>query len=326
MTPGRRERIAEAFRATPTLDARIAVAAALGALSALYITVVYLVQPQAAPDFDQWWVAARALRMGLDPYAAIAASRWPWPLFYPLPAVLFVLPLSFLPVLVARAVFVALGGWSLAFAVTRRAWWPLVVFTSGAYVATITAGQWTPFLVAGALLPILGVLYVAKPTIGAVSFVYRPSLIPIVAGVAVLALSFAVWPSWFGSWMAAVRNAPNVVAPISRPGGFLLLLALLRWRRREARLLGALACVPHTILPQEALVLFLIPRTYGEGAALSLLTSLALVLTYALGAPMGFASLLDLAWPIMLVVVYLPVLVVVLRRPNVASDGVAEGA
>jgi len=228
-------------------------------------------------------------------------------------------------VYVARAVFVALGGWCLAFAMTRRAWWPLVVFTSGAWVATVTAAQWTPFLVAGALLPALSVLYVAKPTIGAVSFVYRPSLTAVLGGLALLGLSFAIWPSWFGSWVATIRHAPNIVAPLTRPGGFLLLLALLRWRRREARLVGALACVPHTILPQEALVLFLIPKTYREGAALSLLTSLAVLLVYVLGAPRGYASLLDLAWPIMLLVVYLPVLVMVLRRPNIAPQGVEDG-
>ncbi len=324
MTLTLHERVAESFSATPTRDARLAVAAAVGALSALFVTLVYVVQPQSAPDFDQWWVAARALRMGADPYAAVTASRWAWPLFYPLPAVLCVLPLSFLPVQVARAVFVALGGGCLALAMTRRAWWPLVVFTSGAWVATVTAAQWTPFLVAGALFPAVGVLYVVKPTIGAVSFVYRPSLTAVVGGVALLGLSFAIWPAWFGSWLAAVRHAPNIVAPVTRPGGFLLLLALLRWRRREARLLGALACVPHTILPQEALVLFLIPTTYREGAALSLLTSLAVLLVYVLGAPRGYAALLDLAWPIMLVVVYLPVLVLVLRRPNTAPQGVGE--
>jgi hypothetical protein len=319
-----RERVARSLRATPALNGRIAVAGVIGVLSALYVTGVYVVHPRSAPDFDQWWIAANALRLGHDPYAAVGASGWPWPLFYPLPAVLCVLPFSFLSVMLGRALFVGLGGACLAFAVTQRAWWPLVLFTSGAWVATITAAQWTPFLVAGALIPAFGALFAAKPTIGAVSFVYRPSLAAVIGSLALVGLSFAVRPSWFGSWMDAVSHAPNLRAPITRPGGFLLLLALLRWRRPEARLLGTLACVPHTILPQEALVLFLVPRTYGEGAALSLLTSAALVFTW-LWPTTGYREMLDAAWPVMLLLVYLPVLVMVLRRPNLAPQGAAEG-
>src|SRR4029450_5257885 len=97
--------------------------------------------------------------------------------------VLAAVPFTVLPLPVARSAFVALGAFALAYAVTWRAWWPLVLFTSGAWLANAVAAQWTPFLVAGALLPAVGFLYVVKPNIGFVSWVYRPSWVPIVGGV-----------------------------------------------------------------------------------------------------------------------------------------------
>ena len=63
-----------------------------------------------ASDLDQVWYAATALRHGLNPYDVIGPTatwfHWNWPLYYPMPAVLLALPLSFLPLAVARYVFV----------------------------------------------------------------------------------------------------------------------------------------------------------------------------------------------------------------------------
>jgi hypothetical protein len=308
------------FRSPPTHNRRIAVALGVACLSAAYVALVYSVQPPGtAADFDQWWIGAHALRQGKDPYLAVAGSGWSWPLFYPLPAVLCAVPFTVLPLPVARSAFVALGAFVLAYAVTWRVWWPLVLFTSGAWLATAVAAQWTPFLVAGALLPVVGVLYVVKPNIALASWIYRPSWIPVVGGLVLVGLSFIVWPSWGVAWWAAIKQSPYVVAPIMRPGGFLLLLALLRWRRQEARLLASIAFVPHTILPQEALILFLVPASYRETAALSLLTSAAVGVAFWVGEGRSYGDMLARAWPGMLLLVYLPVLWMVLRRPNEGS-------
>jgi hypothetical protein len=99
-------------------------------------------------------------------------------------------------------------------------------------------------------------------------------------------------------------------------GGFLLLLAALRWRRPEARLLLAVACVPHTPSLYDVLLLFFACHTLRETLTLAILThalfwgwisfgSGATFDAYALG--LGQAAVF---------VVYLPVLVMILRRPN----------
>ena len=55
-----------------------------------------------------------------------------------------------------------------------------------------------------------------------------------------------------------------------------MLLAILRWRRPEARLLIALACVPQSMLLYETVPLFLVPRTFRESALLVALSYVAL--------------------------------------------------
>jgi hypothetical protein len=102
-------------------------------------------------------------------------------------------------------------------------------------------------------------------------------------------------------------------------GGPLVLLALLKWRRPEARLLAAMACVPHTLLPYETLPLFLVPQTWLEACVLLAGTTLAVIL-HGVGAPYASATEWVAAsgvWTIWCV--YLPCLVMVLRRPNVGG-------
>ena len=55
------------------------------------------------------------------------------------------------------------------------------------------------------------------------------------------------------------------------PGGFVLLIALFRWRRWEARLFLALVCFPQTPGAMSALPLLLIPKTLRGMLILALL-------------------------------------------------------
>ena len=63
----------------------------------------------------------------------------------------------------------------------------------------------------------------------------------------------------------------HIRPPLLYWGGPLMLLALLRWRRPEARLLAALSCVPHTPELYESLYLFLVPASMWQGALLAAL-------------------------------------------------------
>jgi len=65
-----------------------------------------------------------------------------------------------------------------------------------------------------------------------------------VGSLVLVGASLAVYPAWLGEWSAALHAGRTYHAPFSRPGGWVLLLAALRWRRPEARLLLAIHCIP----------------------------------------------------------------------------------
>ena len=109
------------------------------------------------------------------------------------------------------------------------------------------------------------------------------------------------------------------MAPILTPGGAFAALMLLRWRRPEARLVLALACVPQTTLLYETVPLFLVPQTIIEGGVLWL-GSWLVALWQSLHGPFPtdvarFASSgRAIGW-----LLYLPCVVIILRRPNVGE-------
>ena len=112
-----------------------------------------------------------------------------------------------------------------------------------------------------------------------------------------------------------------------RPGGVLLLLALLRWRRPEARLLAALACVPHLAVLYDTVPLFLACRARWEAWLLVALSYVTLVVTINMVTPgMGLVAALARTWPALLLLMYLPVLVLVLRgdRPSASLPRPSE--
>lgn len=95
------------------------------AIGLIWGALIYIGSPASDPtasDFDQLWLAARAVMARGDPYAAVAASRWPWPLLYPMPAVVVALPFALLPLPIARAVWVAFCTGLLAWAWGREPW------------------------------------------------------------------------------------------------------------------------------------------------------------------------------------------------------------
>jgi len=98
----------------------------------------------------------------------------------------------------------------------------------------------------------------------------------------------------------------------------LLLLGLLRWRRSEGRLLAALCLVPQTTALYEVLPLVLLAETRYHAAAFAALTMLAHLL-YLLGPQGPWPVGATYQWWVMLFVLYLPAIIVVLRRPNQSS-------
>jgi len=293
---------------------RLRAAVAIGVIALLLSEMQAALPSPGFSDFVDPWLGARALLRGESPYAAVWAAHPGLALYYPPAGVLLILPLALLPRVHAEAIFIGIGVGTLAYAGWGR---PLIVAClSASVLASVAMGQWTPLLTASALLPALGFLWACKPSVGlalALGYARRGS---VALALALTGLTAALWPHLFRAWLAGLSGSPHVM-PILRPGGAVLLLALLRWRRPEARMLAALACIPQLGMLYETVPLFLIPRSRWDAYALAACTHLAGLLMYLhRGAGLPLVTELTRQWPIMLVLVYLPALALVLRdRP-----------
>jgi hypothetical protein len=130
-----------------------------------------------------------------------------------------------------------------------------------------------------------------------------------------LGASFAVEPGWVSGWRVAVGTLYHV-PPVLRPFGWVLLLAVLRWRDPRARFLVAFALIPQAAMPYDALPLLLIPQTFLERAIF--VGGTQIVALYGLNRlnPVNPGSFAAELWPLTLGLGYLPALVMVLRRPR----------
>ena len=122
--------------------------------------------------------------------------------------------------------------------------------------------------------------------------------------------------SWVGDWVTALRDTSHIDAPITRLGGPLIALVLLRWRRAEAWLVAALACVPQTPGPYEALPLFLVALTLRQSAVLAYLTYAVFFLAGAFQRDASVQAWMAACGRLEVFLLYLPCVVMVLRRPN----------
>lgn len=305
---------------------RLALSVTLGLLAG-GMTIRGTIETGRPRDFGQVWYAARALLDGVDPYPLIGpglAYDWPWPLLYPLPAAIVATPFAPFSEPVASALFIAVGGALFAWALMAHGYGPLFGFFSIAVREASAAGQWSLLLASAFVIPWVSTILVVKPTIGLVMLVARPRWRTIAGGMVLLTLAFLLQPTWLAEWRdAIIRNGVlwgsdrpyRVIATV--PGGVLALVALLRWRRPEARLVAALACVPITLTSYEMVPLHLVPRTFWQSAALVGLSFAHHELTRALTpVPWTHAGMTAVAGPLLVALLFLPATLMVLRRPN----------
>ena len=276
------------------------------------------------PDYVFPWQAARYLLAGTDPYLALHGNLpepFVSPLLYPLTTVLAAVPTSPLSLPLAGAMMVGLSSALLAYALSRSGWSRLWVLASAPFVMAVNLGQWSPLITVAALEPALGFLATLKPNLGLAAFAYRPSLKMAIGSVAVLVLSVIALPQWPLEWLRAVRSLPGHPAPILAFHGLGLVLALaaIRWRTPEGRLLLVSACVPQLLLFADQLPLLLVARTKRELMTMTALSQVAFVVWFAFNGT-GQPNVLT-AIPYVLAFVFLPALVIVLRRrPGMAVD------
>jgi hypothetical protein len=267
--------------------------------------------PDRHSNFDFLYQAAARLVQGENPYPL--PTQW-FP--YPLPAVLLAVPFTTMPLGLARPIFDVLVGWAFVYGLWRsRGSYALLAVASGAYLMAMASGQTTPLMVAAALIPALGFLFAVRPNTAAALWIGWPSLKALLAAGLFLVLSLLALPSWPWDWWLALpmENTP-LAPPILRPFGFILLLAALRWRAPEGRLLLAIAFIPQTTLPYELVPLALIPANRFEMGVYVVGTWIAVVAGEAFHLTGSTAQWNATGWPVAVGTVYLPMLFLVLRR------------
>jgi len=259
----------------PPLDRRRAAIAAVIGCVAGAAAYAFLSRPGSAGDYFFVWKATRFLWSGANPYHVIASgpeNPGNEPLLYPFPALLVVMPFAWLPVAASGGMFIGASAALLAYALLRDGTHRLPIFLGAPFMMAVSLGQWSPLITAAALESNLGFAFAAKPNLGIPAWLFRPNVRAIVGGMILVVLSLAVLPSWPIDWYHNVSTRPEKFTPIRMTVGPLLLVAAFRWRRPEARLLLAMACVPQALFFYDQLVLGLIPRTLRQSLIFSLAT------------------------------------------------------
>jgi hypothetical protein len=308
----------------------VGLAAALATYLAMLNSQVGYPGDRMGADFTYWWRAARALLVGQNPYEVIRPAGY-FPLdgvfAYPLPAAVVAIPFAPLPPRLGAAVFVGCGFALAAYGLSAFGWWRVSALASAPAFWIFENAQWTPLLLGASLVPSFGWLLVCKPTIGAALFVWRPTRRAFVGGAALTALALLVLPTWPLDWIAILRSnseGAQYVPPLAVPGGLLLVLGLLRWRRPEARLLLTMALVPQNYFFYDQLPLLLVPSRRASLLLFAFWTHILRLIAFLLLRPETVpgwheSAAVRSAWiaPFILWGMYVPCLLLVLRRPNV---------
>lgn len=307
---------------------RVAVAAALAITASILTYFKMRNEPGGtAYDFTWYWRAARALIDGHSPYAVIKPVG-PFPFDqgfnYPMTTAIMMVPFSWMRPALGSAVVMGIGTFLLAFGITRESFERLPIFGSIPFFVCLESGQLAPLIAAAAVIPAVSWLSTMKPNIGLASVAYNPTLKVIALNAVVLIISIVLYPHWPMEWLETIRSRTpgNYGSPLLIPGGFVLLLSLLRWRRPEGRLLAVMSIVPQSLLFTDQLLLWLVPRTRNESMVLSILSFFAMAwgaMTVGPNANVA-AYTRSMSMPILLLL-YVPCLIMVLRRRN---EGVLE--
>ena len=325
--------------ALPTRQSRVLMAVLIAMLAAVFTWYQhgFLVSRRAPPDSLYLWRAANALLDGGNPWAPQALNAFPAdsagrivesrirlvdPLYYPMPAVLLWVPLAKLPYLVASTLFNAFAAFVFVFAITRdglhRAW----ACGSVPFMVAMRFGQWSPLLAAAWVYPWLSAFLVAKPNLGLPLYAARPSRVATVVCALSLGLPTLFAPWWVRDWLHNIQNDMGRTAPHPAPvtmfagAGAVLLLALWKWRRPEARLLAFLACVPQLPYWADQLPLMLIPRGRREMQVLMIATLVGFMCWAQFGRNDPNGDVIDSIRPFSIAFTYAPALFLVLQRRN----------
>jgi len=234
---------------------RILTSLAIGAAAGILCWFLLRHFHQGAADFGWSIRAARAMLARENPYNTPLAQ-------YPFTAAFFGLPFVWLPPELAAALFYGGSSTLLAFGLTRQGYHRLLIFLAYPYWAGILTAQWAPLIMASAFFPLLLPATMVKPQIGIPVFLTRLSRRGIIACAALGILSLLVMPRWPMLWIGQLGYYEHFIPLLVAPG-FLLALALLRFRDKDAWLLFLAALMPQRWF-FDTLILWLIPKSRRE--------------------------------------------------------------
>ena len=239
----------------PSLRWRIAVSTLIGGASGAFCFFLMKRTHMVAGDFI-WAIHLAQQRLAeRNPYDETMQ-------LYPFTAALFGLPFVRVAPEVGAGSFYGLSSALLAFGLTRHGYHRLLVFLAYPYWIGMLFVQWSPLIAASAFFPFFLPATMAKPQVGIPVFVSRFSITGLCACVCVAAATLIAMPRWPMLWMGEFRNYPHFYAILVIPGP-IILLALLRYRDRNAVLLLVSACMPQRWF-YDTFTLWLIPDTRRE--------------------------------------------------------------
>ena len=241
---------------TSGMKRRIAAALSIGVITAF---LCWLSHRHPSPNDFLWALgAAHDLIAGHDPYArALSPNLVP----YPLPAAVLAMTCSWAGSL-ASALFFGLSSALLAFGLTRSGYNRLLIFLAYPYWMAMETVQWSPLMMAGALLPWLFPVLLAKPQLGVPIALTHWNRRAIISCIALAALTLLLQPNWPLRWLSQIGSFQNYVPLFVLPGPALLLALWLRSDPDSHLLLLASLAPQHWFY--DSFVLWLIPKGTWE--------------------------------------------------------------
>jgi hypothetical protein len=289
---------------------RITVSVAIGCASGVFCWFLMKHFHQDAADFRWALHLAHRVLARQNPYDTPLEQ-------YPLPAALFALPFVKLPTEVAAGLFWGISSFLLAFGLTRHGYTRLLIFLAYPYWAGILTVQWSPLIVASAFFPLLLPATLAKPQVGLPVLLTRLTRRGLLACAVVVLVSLIAMPHWPVQWLRQTGNYQHFIPLLVLPGP-LLLLALLRYRNRDAWLLLFSAFLPQRWF-FDSFILWLIPQSRREIVWTAFFSWGAGIFRWY-HAPHSYTEV----GRITIIFLYLPMLAVLLLRRR--QDGAASPA
>jgi len=296
----------------PPVRTRIVIAVTIGIAAGILCWLFLSRFDQGAGDFGWAIRAARYLCHRENPYDTPLEQ-------YPVTAAIFAFPFISLSPATAGAAFYGVSSALLALGLTQRGYQRLLVFLAYPYWAGMIAVQWSPLLMAAALLPLLLPVTMAKPQIGlpiAINYLTKRGLVACVITLLLTLLVLPRWPLW---WIRQFVNYQHFIPVLVFPG-ILVALALLRWRNQDARLLFLASLMPQRWF-FDSFILWLIPKTRRELLWTVLLSWLPGIWRWYF-IPRSFTQVGR--WVVLFF--YLPMLIIIWMRSYKPSKEITEDA